>query len=190
MKRIYLTLAVIILACVVSYGQIKRNKYKPSRGRRPSPNMNRNQAAPGFVSINEGTYGLGVGGIEVPYSNYLAGFTSVNGYNINSMFMFGIGTGFLMYNEGFLVPLFGDFRITADIPQKVKPYFYFDGGWLLDFEDIANNTKVFMNPGIGVKYPFSSVLSANLAAGFFSQHGPNRRDSFIKFNVGVTFKPM
>lgn len=189
MKRIYFTLVIMFMACVVTYGQIKRNRYSPKRGR-SSANLNRHQSTPGFVSINEFTYGLGLSETDPALSNYLAGFTSIVGYNINSQFMFGAGTGALIYNGGFLVPLFGDFRITFDIPNKVKPYLFFDGGWLLDFESEVTFGRVFLNPGIGVKYPFTSVLSANLAAGFFTQQSTIRRDSFIKFNVGITFKPM
>jgi hypothetical protein len=139
----------------------------------------------GFITINEINFGFGLGLHQVPYSRSFIGFTTVNGYQFNKSIMAAGGTGLLFYNGGLLVPLFLDFRYRFYINQYT-PYVFADGGVLLDFSHL-NSTKLFINPGIGIRYAFSRNWAANLGTGLLVQYG-EFRDSFINFKIGATYK--
>jgi len=141
---------------------------------------------PGFITINELQYGIGLGNTDVPYSKSFFGFTTVNGYQINENFIAAAGTGLSFYNGGLLVPLFLDFRYAFQIGQ-VTPYVFTDGGLLLNFSDL-NSLKLFLNPGIGVRYSFSQNFAANLGSGLLIQAGAGNKDTFINIKAGVTYK--
>jgi hypothetical protein len=141
---------------------------------------------PGFISINELTTGIGLGITDVPYSKSFFGFTTVNGYQINKSFVAALGTGLSFYNGGLLVPLFLDFRYRFKI-DLITPYVFADGGLLLNFSDI-NVPKLFVNPGIGIRYSFSRNIAVNLGSGLLIQSGGSGRDAFINIKAGVTYK--
>jgi len=150
---------------------------------RPGTLLNNN---PGFITINELHFGIGLGTTNVPYSKSFFGFTTINGYQINKNFVAAAGTGLSFYNGGMLVPLFLDFRFRFNISQ-FTPYFFGDGGFLLNPSDL-NSTKLFINPGLGIRYSFSKNLAANLGGGFLIQTGGGTRDTFINIKMGVTYK--
>ena len=150
---------------------------------RPGTLLNNNH---GFITINELHFGIGLGTTNVPYSKSFFGFTTINGYQINKNFVAAAGTGLSFYNGGMLVPLFLDFRFRFNISQ-FTPYFFGDGGFLLNPSDL-NSTKLFINPGLGIRYSFSKNLAANLGGGFLIQTGGVTRDTFINIKMGVTYK--
>lgn len=150
---------------------------------RPGTLLNNN---PGFITINELHFGIGLGTTNVPYSKSFFGFTTINGYQINKNFVAAAGTGLSFYNGGMLVPLFLDFRFRFNISQ-ITPYLFGDGGFLLNPSDL-NSTKLFINPGLGIRYSFSKNLAANLGGGFLIQTGGGTRDTFINIKMGVTYK--
>lgn len=141
---------------------------------------------PGFITINELTAGFGIGGTSVPYSRIFIGFTTINGYQINKNFVVAAGTGLFFYNGGQLVPLFLDLRFRFKIGQ-ITPYFFTDGGGLLNFSDI-NSSRLFVNPGIGLRYSLSPNVAINFGGGLFIQQAPPNRDSFINIKAGITYK--
>ena len=140
----------------------------------------------GFISINELTAGVGLGITNVPYAESYFGFTTINGYQINKSFVAAGGTGILAYNGGVLVPLFLDFRYSFNTENFI-PYFWADGGFLLNFNDFKDGTKQFVNPGFGVRKSFSESIAATLGAGVLFQSGGSR-DSFVNFKGGVIYK--
>lgn len=142
---------------------------------------------PGFITINELHFGIGIGDTNVPYSKSFFGFTTINGYQINKNFVAAAGTGLSFYNGGMLVPLFLDFRYRINL-DKFTPYVFADGGLLLDFTDLIGGSKQFINPGIGGRYTFTKNLAANISAGILIQSGSLYRYTFINFKTGVTYK--
>jgi hypothetical protein len=142
-------------------------------------------SSPGFITINELIAGFGLGDTEVPYSKSFFGLTTTNGYQINKNFVVAGGTGFLVYNEGTLVPLFADIRYRMNI-DPVTPYFFVDAGGLLDFKDVGAS-KLFVNGGIGGQYALSKKVAVNVGSGLFIQSG-GHRDTFINIKAGVTCK--
>lgn len=176
MKR---ALLFLFLIAFVSFITTAQDMVSPNR---PPENAD---SQSDFVSINELTYGLGLGLTDVSYSRRYFGFTTINGIHVNKNFIAAAGTGFLIYDEGMLIPLFLDFRYIFNL-DPVTPYLYADGGFLLDFKDFKNGTKQFLNPGVGVKYAFSSDMAANLGVGVLMQNN-GYRDTFFNFNLGVSY---
>jgi hypothetical protein len=142
-------------------------------------------STPGFVTINEVTYGLGLSGTTAPYSKHFFGFTSVNGYQVNKNFIFAGGTGLYLYESGVLIPLFLDFRFAFYV-SRFTPYLFGDGGLLLNVSNF-NNTKLFINPGIGVRYALSNNVGLNIGAGILSQVDGTVRESFLSLKGGLVY---
>lgn len=176
MKRTFaLLLSLTCLVIVVSAQEI----VSPNK---PETNLSTEK---GFITINELHFGFGLYVTSVPYSKSFFGFTTINGYQFNKSIIAAAGTGLSFYNGGLLVPLFLDFRYRFYIGQYT-PYVFADGGFMLNFSDF-NNSKLFVNPGVGVRYAFTNNWAANLGAGLLVQRGA-LRDSFINFKMGATYK--
>jgi len=145
----------------------------------------------GYVNITELNGGFGIAVTEAPYSEYFSGITSVNGYQINKYFIVGGGTGALVYNEGFLVPLYISERYSHPTSYfKLWWYINTDAGVLLNFKDFDYGTRYFLNPMVGIRYSISQTLAMNIGTGLFSQVGPlSPRDSFINFKLGIIIIP-
>ena len=150
---------------------------------KPYSTLNSN---PGFITINELTGGIGLAGTTHSYSKYFVGFTSVIGYQVNKNFLAGAGTGLYSYESGLLVPLFLDFRFAFNIAQ-LTPYLFGDGGVLLNFSEFTSS-KLFLNPGAGVRYALSGTFAINLAAGVLAQVDAAVHETFFIFKLGVVYK--
>jgi hypothetical protein len=177
MKR---TLLILILA-IGSTALMAQNRVMPNR---PNAVLNSN---PGYITINEFQAGIGLGKINDPYSKSMYGFTTLHGYQLNKNFLVAGGAGALLYNGGMLAPLFMDTRLNFKI-GRITPYAYSDGGILLNFSDLVDGSKIFINAGGGIRYSFSREVAANLSAGYWIQNGVSR-DSFAIVKAGITFKP-
>lgn len=174
------TISVFIIIILTTYIATAQYKVVPNL---PYSTLN---TSPGFITINEATYGLGLAGTTAPFSKQFFGFTTVNGYQINKNFIFAAGTGLSFYESGLLVPLFLDFRFSFYI-GRFTPYIYGDGGLLINVSNL-NNTKLFINPGIGARYTLSRKLALNLGAGILSQVDGTVRESFLNLKFGVVYK--
>ena len=170
----------VIILFVTALSASAQFKVVPNK---PYSNLN---TASGFITINEGAYGLGLSGHTFPYSKHFFGFTTVNGYQVNKNFLLAAGTGFYIYESGTLIPLFLDFRYAFSINQ-LSPYLYADGGLLINTSKL-DNTKLFINPGIGARYAFSRNLAANIGAGIISQVDGTVRESFLNVKLGAVYK--
>ena len=177
MKRVLvLSLLIICIASAVS-AQKKAHASKP--GMKLNPDA-------GYIMINEFTGGLGLGATDVPYAKGFFGFTTIHGWQVNKSFVVAGGAGVSFYNEGTLVPLFFDLRYRVYVSQWT-PYVFGDGGFMLDFSE-AKDTRLFLNPGIGVSYTLSRNFAVNLGAGLLTQFGSTERDSFFNLKTGLTYK--
>ncbi|MBK7709638.1 MAG: hypothetical protein IPJ37_00685 [Bacteroidales bacterium] len=119
---------------------------------------------PGYITINEFTGSVGLGSKDPQYSDYFFGVTTLHGYQLNKHFLAAGGTGVLFYDKG---------------------YFYGDGGVLLNSKQVI---KLFVNPGIGIKYFLTNHLVLTAGAGMWVQ-ADIRRDSFLNFKLGIAYKP-
>jgi hypothetical protein len=168
---------LLLLAPVLSHAQ---EKVLPNR---PFSILN---TTPGFITINEVTYGLGLSGKTFPFSQYFIGFTSVNGYQITKNFIVAGGVGAYFYESGLLIPVFLDLRYYFNI-SRLTPYVYSDGGLLLNPSDL-NTTKLFINPGAGARYAMNRSTALNLGVGILVQVDGTVRESFMNLKFGVVYK--
>jgi hypothetical protein len=186
MKRPLILLICILIGPVAS-------PQKPTFSKTHPMTINPN---PGYVTINDVTYGYGLGGAPGSYSERYTGFTTMHGYqlniysrNVNRSLIAGAGTGVLFYNGESLIPLYLDFRYILNF-KRISPYLYEDSGVLLNHKAFISGTKMFINPGAGIKINITGSLAASLAAGLFVQMGADvPRDSFVNLKLGIAFKP-
>ncbi|HEX2395720.1 MAG TPA: hypothetical protein VHI78_10255 [Bacteroidales bacterium] len=149
----------------------------------------------GYVNTTEIQPSLGISVNNVPYGKYFLGLTNISGYQIslkNSMvtkkIQGGIGTGVFFYNEGTLMPLFLDFRFIWS-ENTWTPFVFATGGGLIHFNDFNRESRLFINPGAGIRYSVSENVGLSMGAGLLIQSASYRRDSFVNLKIGLCFKP-
>ena len=169
---------VLVLFGTVAYSQIQR-------GNRPGLRLD---PSPGFITLNELNAGFGLSGTSTPYSGHFFGFTTVNGYQVNDIFMVGGGTGLLFYNDGLLIPLFIDVRARIST-DKIAPYLEGAGGLLLNPSELDKGTRMYINPAAGVRFTMSRSLGITASAGLLMQMGSGiGRASFVTLKAGMVYK--
>lgn len=176
MKKIFLSSAILIILSSCVFAQYKVTPNKPYSVLRSNP---------GFVSINEVTTGMGLHTNSTADSDHFFGFTTIAGYQLNASFTAGAGAGLSFYDSNMLVPLFLDFRYHF-LPRQLSPYIYADGGLLLMVSDL-NSTKLFINPGAGVRYSMGRKFAINGSIGILTQVDGINRASFGTVKVGGVY---
>lgn len=154
-------------------------------------------ATPGFVNIAEFNAGYGLkdfsqesgqtepGSIQ---SKYYFGITNIFGYQIDRHFSGGIGVGYLHYEGGDLFPVFLEYKFSMYLKQFTL-YFYADGGGLLDPTKFYDESKIFINPGLGISRTLTPRLEINLSTGYMIQARTTlTRVTFLNFRMGVSFR--
>lgn len=142
---------------------------------------------PGFVSITELTGAIGLSETESDLSRYYYGITTVAGYQFTRNVKAGLGAGVHVHNEGMLFPLYLDARYSLSA-QDVVPFFSAAGGIALDPESI-DNTRIFINPSVGVRYVAAKKTGITLSTGLMvTTGGANERKSFVNFKLGLELK--
>jgi hypothetical protein len=148
----------------------------------------------GYYNLTEGHYGWGLGETYAPFSERFFGITTVNGMRFGGGLALGVGVGYLAYNDGYLVPLYGDLRYYIG-KQKNKFFAMASGGMLFNFEDFNDNSRVFFNPGAGITVPVTKNSHLSFAVGYLVQYDVDYfsdkiegfRDSFINMKLGLLF---
>lgn len=143
---------------------------------------------PGFVSITEVTGGIGLADNDSELSKYYYGITTVAAYQFTRNIKAGAGAGVQIHNGGTLFPLYLDIRANLN-SQEVVPFISGAGGIMLDFRDIMDGTRVFINPMIGVRYVAANRTAVSFSTGLLvSTGGLAERKSFLNFKLGVELK--
>jgi len=143
---------------------------------------------PGFVSITEITGGIGLADTGSELSKYYYGITTVAAYQFTRNIKAGAGAGVQFHNGGTLFPLFLDIRANFN-SQEVVPFISGAGGIMLDFSDIMDETRVFINPMIGVRYVAANRTAVALSTGLLvSTGGAAERKSYLNFKLGIELK--
>ncbi|MCU0378914.1 MAG: hypothetical protein MUC78_11725 [Bacteroidales bacterium] len=158
----------------------------------PNPRVARNPAInydwqPGFVNITELTGGIGLSLTYAPYSKNYFGVTTVNGYQFTRNIKAGIGIGAHFHDAGILVPLYLDARFSFNA-QEFVPFFSAAGGAAMSLTELSEQSRIFINPAIGVKWVAAIKRSVTFSTGLMVMSGGGGRSSFINFNLGVEFK--
>jgi len=139
----------------------------------------------GYFNATElnGAYGLAK--VDIPYSHYYYGLTTVNGYAVNRHLFAGLGLGLLNYHTGLTTPLYLDFRYHFGKPG-FNPYIFTNCGWIFKWDEISEDPILFFNPGIGFFKSFSDKFGLNLGAGILMQRDV-MKSSFVNLKVGFVF---
>ncbi len=177
--RTNLTLLLLLTCITGAYAQ-------PDNRIAKTPKVNYDWQ-PGFVSITELTGAIGIGNTDVPYSEYYYGITTIASYQFTRNIKAGAGLGIQAHNEGNLFPLFVDGRFSFNA-QHVVPFISASGGLALSFEDLRNQTYVFMNPMAGIRWVTARRTGIVVSAGVMMMSGEFTRNSFINFKLGVEIK--
>jgi len=152
-------------------------------------NPNRPSNLPGgsrLVAMAELQAGKGSAEESVPYSDRFLGINAMVGYQAGRSFMFGLGSGISFYDGGQLIPLFIDMRYTFNA-QVIEPYLFADGGMMLDFTN-PDESRIFINPGIGARYSVTMKTDVYAGAGMFLQSGNINQDLFINLKAGIAHR--
>ena len=150
----------------------------------------------GLYNITEAQYGFGLFKIEPPFAHHFVGATTAFGWLFDSGFAIGGGTGFLKYNEGYEVPVYADMRYFMG-KQRIKFFFAMPAGFLLNFADFRDYSRIFGNPSLGLVFPVSGNTHLSFSAGLFTQINRSIfddsdfdapwHDSFINLKLGLLF---
>ena len=142
---------------------------------------------PGFVSITELTGAIGLADTGSELSKYYYGVTTTAGYQFSRNIKVGAGAGVHSHGDGTLFPVFLDMRLNLN-SQEVVPFLAGAGGIMLDFSDL-DNTRVFINPSVGIKYVAANRTGVSFSTGLMvTTGGPNARKSFLNFKLGLELK--
>ena len=159
-------------------------------GQKPSNPSYRYYANPGFVNISEMHYGMGliISELDITNPNMYVGITNVFGYQANRNYFGGIGLGYFHYDKGQLFPIFLEYKYSIYL-KGLTAYLFSDCGGLLSFSEFMNETKIFINPGIGISRYISKKLELNLSAGFSVQSRSTITSvGLLNFKLGVTYR--
>ncbi len=178
--RTNLTLLLLLICITGAYAQ-------PDDRIAKTPKVNYDWQ-PGFVSITELTGAIGLGLLNDGLSRYYYGITTVAAYQFARNIKAGGGIGFHVHEEATLVPVYLDIRYSFNA-QEIVPFIAGAGGIMLDFTNIADNTRIFINPSIGLKYVAATRKSVSFSTGLMvTTGGPNARKSFVNFRLGLELK--
>lgn len=178
MRRLLL-IAFFIFPCIVTLAQ-------PGKRLAPTPALNYDRKQ-GFVSITELTGAIGLSVTGSPLSGHYYGITSVAGYQFSRNFKAGAGTGVHVHNEGVLLPLYLDLRLSFNALRFV-PFIGGSGGVTIDPAEI-NASRVFINPSAGLHYVAANRRAVNFSAGVMILAGTAYdRKSFVNFKLGIELK--
>jgi hypothetical protein len=139
----------------------------------------------GFFSLTELNLGLGLSDVSIAYAERFAGISTVAGFHFGPAVWTGLGIGISRYNGGTLLPLFFDGRYYFG-ESRAKPFIMADAGILFHSGGEESGTRIFGNPGVGVRLPVGLHASFSLALGLFTQwEMKTNRDSFINGKIGL-----
>ncbi len=150
----------------------------------------------GIYNITEAQYGFGLYIIDPPFAKYITGATTALGWKFGSGIGLGVGTGFFKYNDGYTVPLYADLRYFIG-RHRVKFFVAMPAGFMINFDNFRDYSKIFANPGVGLTVPLMKSTSLSFSTGLLTQidreifddssfDGP-WHDSFINLKLGLLF---
>jgi hypothetical protein len=150
----------------------------------------------GFYNLTEVQYGVGLYVIDPPFARYFTGATTAFGRIFGGGFALGGGTGFLKYNDGYTIPLYVDMRYFMG-KQRIKFFVAFPAGFLMNFENFKDESRIFGNPSLGMIVPISKNIHLSFSAGLFTQidrevfensdFNAAWHDSFVPIKLGLLF---
>jgi len=144
-------------------------------------------SSPGFVSITGIEGAIGLRDTTATNSKYYFSLTNVFGYQADRNFFAGIGAGFYYCENNLFVPLYLENKYSVYL-KGFTPYFYADGGVLLSIKNFTDESKIFVNPGVGISRYISPKIEGSLSVGYMLQARTTlNRVSFLNFKLGIIY---
>ena len=148
----------------------------------------------GLYNLTEIQYGFGLQQVQAPFSHHYMGISNITGFMFGSGLGLGVGIGYNQYNDGYTVPLFGDVRYVMG-NQRVKFFAAGEGGFMLNFQNFKDYSRVFANPTLGIMVPLTAKTRLSFSAGLLTMwdrdlinnSGAGYRDSYINMKLGLMF---
>lgn len=147
----------------------------------------------GYYNLTEIQYGFGLAVVGPPFSRHYAGITTTFGWRFGNGLALGGGAGYYQFNGGYGVPLYVDVRYFMG-KQRVKFFLAMPGGFLINFENFKDYSRIFANPSAGIIVPLTKTTHLSFSAGLFSMFDRNvldrpsyYRDSFVNMRLGLLF---
>jgi hypothetical protein len=145
-------------------------------------------SSPGFVNITgvEGAFGLKDS--TATNSKYYFSLTDVFGYQSDRNFFAGIGVGLYFCENKLFVPFYLENKYSFYL-KGFTPFFYADGGLLQSLDNFFNESKIFINPGIGISRYVSPKIEGSLSVGYMLQARTTlNRISFLNFRLSIIYR--
>lgn len=141
----------------------------------------------GYINITEPGFGFGINTINTSHGSFdiskgdpIIGIRTINGYQLNEHYSFGLGIGFEAIldgtKKGALVPLTGDVRINFK-KGKLSPTLNLNGGYSIGFQ---NSSGLTANPSIGLRLYLTKKIAFLANIGYkVQQQNVKRWDQYM-----------
>jgi len=174
--------AIIILTLLIAFSLSGQSYPKLS-----NPSY-RYVSSPGFVNITGIEGALGLRDSTSTNSKYYFSLSNVFGYQADRNFFTGIGVGLYFCDNKLFVPVYLENKYSFYL-KGAAPYFYASGGLLQSIDNYFDESKIFINPGIGISRCFSSRIEGSLSVGFMLQARTTlERVSFLNFKLSIIYR--
>jgi hypothetical protein len=145
-------------------------------------------SSPGFVNITATEGAIGLRDTTATNSKYYFSLSNVFGYQVDRNFFAGIGVGLYFCDNKLFVPVYLENKYSFYL-KGFTPYFYADGGLLQSLDDFFDESKIFINPGIGISRYISRNIEGSLSAGYMLQARTTlNRVSFLNFKLSIIYR--
>jgi len=145
----------------------------------------------GFLNINELGFGFGIntintyhGSVDIDKQYPMMGIRTINGYQLNEYFSFGLGIGFEAFldgdEKGALMPLMLDARFNF-LKGKYAPTLNLNCGYSVGFQ---NSSGIAANPSIGFKMYLTKKIAYLFNIGYKVQQQNVKKPD--QYGVDVT----
>jgi hypothetical protein len=153
----------------------------------PNPSY-RFVSSSGFVNITGVEGALGLRDTTATNSKYYFSLSNVFGYQADRNFFAGIGVGLYFCENKLFFPVYLENKYSFYL-KGFTPYFYADGGLLQSLDNFFEESKIFINPGIGISRYFSKKIEGSLSAGYMLQARTTlNRVSFLNFRLSIIYR--
>jgi hypothetical protein len=145
-------------------------------------------SSPGFVNITGIEGALGLRDSTATNSKYYFSLSNVFGYQADRNFFAGIGVGLYFCDNKLFVPVYLENKYCLYL-KGATPYLYADGGLLQSIDNYFDESKIFINPGIGISRCISSKIEGSLSVGYMLQARTTlERVSFLNFKLSIIYR--
>lgn len=145
-------------------------------------------SSPGSVDIAEINGAYGVRDSTANNASHFFSITNVFGYQVDRNFFAGIGVGLYFCENRLLIPIYLENKFSVYL-NGITPFLYANGGLLQSPADFLDESKIFINPGIGLSRYISSKIEGSFSVGYMIQARTTlTRVSFLNFKMGLIFR--